>query len=381
MFVHIFLYRFKTIIRAKGLMFWLLIFPLILSTLFKFAFGNLLSQESFGKIDIAIVDNNEFKADKTFQQVISSVSDENNESSLFNCTYVDKATADSMLNEGKIKGYIIMTPEIKLTVSGSGFEQSVIKSFLDTYKQSSKTIINIIERNPGAIAQGLLSELSNQKDYLTPLSPNSSPPDNTLIYFYSIIAMICLYSAFSGVKEVTDTQANCSVNAARINIAPTHKLKSFLAGILAAFLVQAIVLAVLFMYMIYILGVNFGTDILYIALTCIVGTLCGLFFGAFMGAVLKTSADVKESTCVAITMFMCVLAGMMGSNIKYYAEEYVPVLKYVNPVRIITDALYSLYYFETYTRFYIDLINLSIIALIFAALSFLLLRRQRYASI
>ncbi len=43
----------------------------------------------------------------------------------------------------------------------------------------------------------------------------NAPPDNSLSYFYSLIAMACLYGSFWGMNEVTDIQANLSDRAAR----------------------------------------------------------------------------------------------------------------------------------------------------------------------
>lgn len=62
MFWHLFKYHFKSSIRNKSAIFWCFAFPLILATLFYFAFGNLLKEsEKLEPVPVAVV---EMKATK-----------------------------------------------------------------------------------------------------------------------------------------------------------------------------------------------------------------------------------------------------------------------------------------------------------------------------
>ena len=56
-------------------------------------------------------------------------------------------------------------------------------------------------------------------------------------------------------------------------------------------------------------------------------------------------------------------------------------LNKINPVAMITDGFYSLYYYDTLNRYYFDLISLLIFSLILIIISILALRRQKYDSI
>jgi ABC-2 type transport system permease protein len=75
------------------------------------------------------------------------------------------------------------------------------------------------------------------------------------------------------------------------------------------------------------------------------------------------------------------LAGMMIIDIKYIIADKVPILGYLNPVNLISDALYSLYYYDTYDRFLLNIIILCAITAFFGSVSYLRLRRKAYASI
>ena len=57
MFVHIFSYRLKCLLRDKVTIFWTMLFPLLLATFFQLAFSNLTTGEKFKPVTIIAVDN------------------------------------------------------------------------------------------------------------------------------------------------------------------------------------------------------------------------------------------------------------------------------------------------------------------------------------
>ena len=80
-------------------------------------------------------------------------------------------------------------------------------------------------------------------------------------------------------------------------------------------------------------------------------------------------------------MFGSFLSGMMGITMKYVIDTNLPILNLVNPVAMITDGLYSLYYYESFSRYSFDLLSLILFSLLMIIVSFRGLRRQQYDSI
>lgn len=202
-----------------------------------------------------------------------------------------------------------------------------------------------------------------------------------VIIFYALLAMTCLNAATLGSEAVIITQANQSYVASRINVAPTHKLKSFLTIITANLTFHLIAVSLTLFYMNNVLGVDFGTNMLYVLLICFVGSVMGMMLGAFVSAVVKKSPGVKVAIILTINLFGCFLAGMMNIDMKYIVQTKFPILAYVNPANLITDGLYSLYYYETLDRYFMNLGILSVFALVLCVLTYLVIRRQKYASI
>jgi len=384
MVLHHYFYRLKCIVRDKQNMFWTLIFPIVLATLFNLAFSNLSSADNFSSIKIGIVDNEEYQSNTNFIQAMKSVSNSNQngeENPLFDVQYTSKEEADQLLNNNKIAGYIYFDNGLQLVVKESGINQTIIKSFLDEYQQTSSTIMTIIITNPNVDVDNLISSVSNKTNYLKEVAVSKASPNNTVTYFYALMAMASLYGSFFGLNEVTAIQGNLSSQGARVNIAPTHKFKLFIAAMLAATTVHLFNIFVLLGYLTLILKVDFGSQLGFIALTCFIGTITGVSFGTFVSSFIKKGEGLKIGILIGITMVLSFMSGMMYDGMKYIISSNVPILGYLNPANLITDSFYALYYYSTHTQFFMDIILLCAFTVIFTVSTYLVLRRQQYASL
>lgn len=380
MFFHNYIYRLKCIIRDKQMVFWTFLFPILLATLFNLAFSNLSSVDKFNEIEIGIVNNDEYNKNEAFKEAITSVSISDSKD-LFNINYTSMEEGEKLLNDGEIEGYIYLDDGIKLVVRESGLNQTVIKGFLDDFKQTSSTMVTIISKNPDAVENGLMNSISNRTDYLKEVAASSSALDYSVTYFYALIGMTCLFGGFWGLNEVIAIQANQSLHGARINMAPTHKLKVFLSSMVAATTVQLVEITLLLAYLILILKVSFGNQLGYIALTSIVGTITGVTFGTFIASVIKKGEGIKVAILIVCTNLMSFLSGMMYDKMKYIISANIPILGYLNPANLISDCFYSLYYYNNHTQFFKNISFLCGFIVFFSMMTYLVLRRQKYASI
>ena len=83
MFWHLFINKMKILLKNKAMLFWSLIFLFILGTFFHLALGNVGEAFEMEVIPIVIVDNQYYQEDVILKEVISSLSEEN-ENKLFN---------------------------------------------------------------------------------------------------------------------------------------------------------------------------------------------------------------------------------------------------------------------------------------------------------
>lgn len=384
MFFHNYSYRLKCIVRDRQLMFWTFLFPLVLATLFHVTISNVPNSLRFSPIRIAVVDNHDYRQNTDFVFALESVSntgEKNSDDALFDLSYTSEEEAKRLLDSGKIKGYISCDNGIKLTVKDTGNSETIIKSFLDYYLQMTSTVKSIAAGNPEAIKNGLTESLNNRGDYLKETALGKSTADNTLIYFYSLIAMTCFYGGFCGLKEITALQADLSSEGARLGVAPVGKSKLFLSSFMAASTIELSEVFLLLACLRFILNVSFGKELFYILLTCVIGTFAGVAYGTFIASVVKGGEGIKIGILIGTSMTMSFLAGMMYENMAYIIKTNVPILAYLNPLNLISDSLYSLYYYSTYEPFFRNIAILCLFITAFSTVTYLVIRRQKYASI
>lgn len=393
MFIHNFKYAFKTLLKNKMLIFWTFAFPIILGTFFNLAFSNIESSEKLDIIDIAIINNEEFENNEIFKTSFEELSDENNENRLFNTKYVAEENAKELLENGEITGYLILKEEKpNLTFLTSGINETIFKYVAEEIEQTSNIIKNLSETeikkeiesgNYNVNYEEIYNKVINlaKEDDVQLKDISNKNLSYTMIEFYTLIAMTCLYGGMLSMTSINQTLANMSNKGKRISVAPTKKSTIILSSLLSSYIVQLIGVAILFLYTIFILNVNYGENINLVILLAVVGSLAGLTLGTFVGTTLKTNENTKTGILIAITMFGCYLSGMMGITMKYVVDKNVPFINKINPASMITDGFYSLYYYDTFDRYWTNIISLLIFAFILIAISFFGLRRQKYDNI
>lgn len=378
MFGHIFINRLKILVRSKTAIFWTLVFPIILATLFNLAFSNITSGENFEVIDLAVVNNENFKNEKNFKVLIESLSSVSKDQ-LFNTKYVTEEEAKALLQDNEISGYIIVNEKINIVVKNNGINQSTIKSVVDNYYQVVSVINNISKSNPEAIRNGVLEKLNEKINNFNDISNENV--DAIVVYFYTLIGMICLYGGTFGVNAVVETEANLSKKGARVSVSPVHKFKLLLASFLAAIIIHYSEVLVLLGYLMFILKIDLGNQVLPVLLLTFVGSLAGTSLGTLIGVSNKKSENMKMSILISVTMLFSFLAGMMVLQIKYIIANKIPLLAHINPVNFITDGLYSLYYYNTLDRYFYNVIGLLVFTLVMFLISYIFIRRKKYDSI
>ena len=392
MFIHNLKYSLKTLLKHKMLIFWTFAFPIILGTFFKLAFSNIENSEKLDIIDIAIVDNQELEDNQIYKQAFNKLSEEESENRLFNTKYVSKEEAKQLLQDDKIVGYFILENDPKVIVSNSGIDETIFKCVTDEITQTTDVVIDVAKDNIQKeimngnynidyekIYRNVAELYKNQEVNIKDIS--NSNLSYTMIEYYTLIAMACLYGGILGMVAINYNLPNMSSNGKRIAVSPTSKGKIILSSVIASYITQLIGIAILFIFTVFILKVDYGTNLPLVILLAIVGCLAGLSIGVASASLLKTNDNVKTGVIISFTMVGCFLSGMMGITMKYIVDKNIPILNKLNPANMITDGFYSLYYYDTLDRYYFNIISLLIFSIVLIGFSILSLRRQKYDSI
>ena len=393
MFIHNFKYAFKTLFKNRMLIFWTFAFPIILGTLFNMAFSNIENSEKLDIINIAIINNENFENNEAFKKSFEELSDENNEDRLFNTQYTTEEKAKELLDKGEIVGYMQLKEDKPiLTFATSGINETILKYVTEEIEQTSDIIKNLSEteiqkqiasRNYNINYEEIYNEVIElaKEDNVKLKNISNSNLSYTMIEFYTLIAMTCLYCGMLSMVSINQTLANMSNKGKRIAVSPTKKGTIILSSLLASYIAQLIGVTILFVYTLFVLKVDYGDNTGLIILISMIGSFAGLTLGTFVGTLFKTNENAKTGILIAVTMLWCYLSGMMGITMKYVVDKNIPIINKINPASMITDGFYSLYYYDTLDRYWFNIISLLIFSLVLIAISFFSLRRQKYDSI
>lgn len=237
------------------------------------AFSNIENSEKLDIINIAIIDNEELKNDKIFKEAFKTLEDEENNDRLFNIKYTSEEEAKKLLQNDEIVGFMILQDnEPKITFMQNGINETIFKFVTEEISQTSETVKNLSEEEIKSeimsgnhnldyekIYKDILEMVEKQEGNVKDISSNNL--SYTMIEFYTLIAMTCLYGGILGMTAINQNLANMSNTGKRMSVSPTHKIKVVLSSALASYATQLIGLLILFLYTIFVLKVDYGTNL------------------------------------------------------------------------------------------------------------------------
>lgn len=376
MFMRLFIYRIKVLLQNRSLLFWSFAFPVVLGLLFNLAFSGLDAIDVLKTTDVGIVTDGQIQAAE-FETIIKEIKQDGKP--VFQPIEMTKKKAEQQLADGKISGFYELNDQaISLSVSQSGVEQTLLKEFLNQYLQNTDKAMTLMAT--GAVSeQELLAALANNENHVKERSSSGNYSIKSF-YFFTLVAMTVMYGFMWGIRNANDQQANQSPNGIRLCLIPRNKLLVAVTNMLASFVLFYVQL--LLILAIYRFGyqVDFGDRWGHILLVCAIGAFTSLSFGTLIGnAFTKLTFQQKISIGISISMAMSFFAGMMGSQeLKYWIDVHVPILGKINIVNLISESLYQLFYYQSITPFYTNLIWLAGFGMVFIFINYFFERKVQY---
>ncbi|NBH13401.1 ABC transporter permease [Lachnospiraceae bacterium] len=382
MFFRLYVYSMKQTVRQKLIMFWSLIFPIILGTLFRVAFGEFLEEEViFHQIPVAYVA--EEGASPAFAETLKSLEDDGG---LLEIIETDGKKAESLLKEEKVEGIFYNRDsgteegEVTLTVTRQEMSQSILSSILEQYQRVFHTMGNISRENPAGI-EAAAKVIGQQRQYLMEGSITDTPKSVMTDYFYALLAMDCLMGVSMGLQIAVKFKANLSNLAVRRVVSGTSRFGMLMPDLAARITIQFLCTLCSVCYLTYVMKISLGNKFALLLLTTLVGSIVGIFMGFFIGAIGTYKESLKEGVCVCCMMFSSFLSGLMVGGMYRFLETHAPLVNRINPASLIVKSLYSLNIYEGYERYTQSMASLLTIAVLLGAGAFAMIRRERYASI
>lgn len=155
-------YQIKMTFRVKEVIVWLILFPIVLGTLYKFTFGSLYEQDSFEAVPTAVVEHTK---DNLFHLVMDAMAEA--DKPILTLTYCSEEEAYELLENGDVRGIIVIDP-VSDTGEDGVFDTSGtdIAAFLREYL-SSDGVMEGLDEESNAFLKDFLE--SSDKSYLEKL--------------------------------------------------------------------------------------------------------------------------------------------------------------------------------------------------------------------
>ena len=381
----LFLTRLKVLLKRKTTLFWVLLFPILLASAEYFAFGKFIKSTPIETISIGIIEN---QTPELLENVLKEAKIEEEKNLYEVVVYPNSETADKALEDKEIELYIYEKEEkIEVMANSNSTALTITHSLIKEVKIIEKTIADAYQsylatgKNPTEVnSEEIIANITKDANYFKDIS-NSKEATFYTFYFYSLIAMACLYAALFGVSIINDIRADRSSLGIRISSSVVSKHKLIIIYFLASALLQVISSIILYVYLAFVLKVALGGNVGLILITLILGGLAGITIGMLIGALVKGSEAKCQGIITSITLGCSCLAGLMSVDVKHLVDKYMSFINYINPAALITNSLYALYYYDTYTKYIIYtcvLLGISLLAILGVILK---TRGEKYASL
>lgn len=380
--------RLKVLLKRKSTLFWVLLFPILLASAEYFAFGKFIHSTPIDTITIGVIEE---KTPSVLETIFKEAKIDEDTPLYEVKSYSTIDLAAKALEEDEIKHYIYEeNDKIEVLAKANGIELSVTSSVIEQAKIIETTIEKAYQtyyeqlalgQNPEKVdEQAIIKNLTQEVSYFKDNSTDKTATFYTF-YFYSLLAMSCLYAALFGVSIVQDVRADRSSLGIRISSSVVSKGKLMISYFLASCLLQIISASILCLYFVFVLRIGLGGNIGLILLTLILGGFAGITIGMLIGTLVKGGEAKAQGIVTAVTLSLSCLSGLMSVDVKHLVDQYMPFINYINPASLISNSLYALYYYDSYTTYIINSLILAGFTILSVGIVIFKMRGEKYASL
>lgn len=338
MFSLVFKYKLLESLRQKEVVFWNILFPLIMATLFFLTIGRLDTADRLEPIPVAVTG--------TFaQEVLPRIEMENGEK-LFDIR--TPADPEQALLDGEISGIVGGDWRMDLTIAKDDLNTSVLRTMTASMRHKGDLVEAVMQQNPSQeTLDKAMTRISQSENHIVP-ADNNMERNISNAYYYALLGMVCLAPSVLGVALVEEIHPQSEfLSSRRVSVAPVSRFRYLMAGSASQWVLSLVVAGFVILYMSTALGVDFGGQWGLVAASMVTGITIGLLFGMFLGLWIPGSGPMKIGVSVAAYIGSSFFAGMMSQDVRFLVENKAPWFAAVNPGSIVTRMFYSLYYYQT----------------------------------
>lgn len=282
-------------------------------------------------------------------------------------------------------------PRIILAPAGSGtgsdasydVNRAILESVATSYLQSEALIEELATHDPVALSDPTTIENAlGLSVSVREVSLTHAQPDSMVRFYYALLGMASIFAAQLADESVWHLQPTSSAAGARRTVSSTSRMRLLIPTIGACWAVSTTFLAIAFGYICLTAHIDFsgreGLCLVGIAAASLLSCGIGALVGALPG---RMGSDSRRGILTALTCLLSLFAGLYGEPTMELADtiaQALPAATWLNPVCLIRDLFYTVYYYDTLVPFSLRLSACAGIAVVLLAVSAACMRRSAH---
>lgn len=255
-------------------------------------------------------------------------------------------------------------PRIILAPAGSGtgsdasydVNRAILESVATSYLQSEALIEELATHDPMALSDPTTIENAlGLSVSVREVSLTHAQPDSMVRFYYALLGMASIFAAQLAGESVWHLQPTSSAAGARRTVSSTSRMRLLIPTIGACWAVSTTFLAIAFGYICLTAHIDFsgreGLCLVGIAAASLLSCGIGALVGALPG---RMGSDSRRGILTALTCLLSLFAGLYGEPTMKLADtiaQALPAATWLNPVCLIRDLFYTVYYYDTLVPF------------------------------
>ncbi len=282
-------------------------------------------------------------------------------------------------------------PRIILAPAGSGtgsdasydVNRAILESVVTSYLQSEALIEELATHDPVALSDPTTIENAlGLSVSVREVSLTHAQPDSMVRFYYALLGMASIFAAQLAGESVWHLQPTSSAAGARRTVSSTSRMRLLIPTIGACWAISTTFLAIAFGYICLTAHIDFsgreGLCLVGIAASSLLSCGIGALVGALPG---RMGSDSRRGILTALTCLLSLFAGLYGEPTMELADtiaQALPAATWLNPVCLIRDLFYTVYYYDTLVPFSLRLAACAGIAAVLLAVSAACMRRSAH---
>lgn len=280
---------------------------------------------------------------------------------------------------------IILAPAGSGTSSDASYDvnRAILESVATSYLQRVALIEDLSAHDPAALSDPIaLEDALGLGVSVREVSFTHAQPDSMVRFYYALLGMASIFAAQLAGESVWRLQPTSSAAGARRAVSGTSRMRLLIPTIGACWTVSTTFLVIAFGYICLTAHIDFsgreGLCLVGIAASSLLSCGIGALVGALPG---RMGSDSRRGILTALTCLLSLFAGLYGEPTMELADTVAhvfPAATWLNPVCLIRDLFYTVYYYDTLVPFSLRLAACAGIAAVLLAVSAACMRRSAH---